>query len=115
MSTITSRFSPLKPPGSLVSMESVDQVVVQSPTSYDAPVVPLDISPVADHLATCNPQESQVSHLSSVQLSPNRMHEDFEFDILDVFPVSPSTDGYLPCISPVWIVRLVSRYTILGF
>ena len=33
MSTITSRFSPLKPPGSPVSMESVDQVVVESPVA----------------------------------------------------------------------------------
>ena len=45
---------------------SVDQVVVELPTSYDAPVVPLEISPVADHLATLNPQESQVSCLSPV-------------------------------------------------
>ena len=40
MSTITNWFSPLNPPGSLVSMVSVDQV----PTSYDAPVVALKIS-----------------------------------------------------------------------
>ena len=98
-----SRFSPLNPPGSPVSMVSVDQVVVESPTSYDAPVVPLEISPVADHLATLNPQESQVSRLSSVQLSPNRVCEDL-YNTLDVFPmftVSPRTDGYLPCVSPV--------------
>ena len=102
MSTITSRFSPLKPPGSPVSMEGVDQVVVESLTTYDAPVAPLDISPVADQLETHNPQQSQVSH--SVQLSPNRVHEDFDFGTLDVFPVftvSPGTDGYLPHISPV--------------
>ena len=69
-------------PGSPVSMESVDQVVVESPTSYDAPVVLLDISPVADQLATRNPQESQVSHLPSVQLLPNRVRENVDFDTL---------------------------------
>ena len=46
MSTIMSQFSPLKPPGLLVYIESMDQVVI------DAPVVPLDISPFADHLQT---------------------------------------------------------------
>ena len=91
-------------PGSPVSMMSVNQVVAESPTSNDAPVVPLDISPVADHLVTLNPQESQVSRLSSVQLSPNRVQEDFDFDMLDIFPMFPvslRTDGYLPCVSPV--------------
>ena len=45
-----------------------------------------------------------MSHLSSVQLSPNRVREDFDFDPLDVFPmfpVSPRSDGYLPRVSPV--------------
>ena len=82
-------------------MVSVDQVVVESPTSYDAPVVPLEISPVADHFATL---KSQVSHLSSVQLSPNRVRENLDYDTLDVFPmftVSPRTDAYLPCVSPI--------------
>ena len=101
---ITSRFSPLNPPGSPVSMVSVDQVIIEYLTSYDAPVVTLEISPVADHLATPNHQESQVSHLSSVQLSPNRVREDLDYTTLNVFPmftVSPRTDRYLPCVSPV--------------
>ena len=101
MHTIMSRFSPLNPPGSPASMVSVDQVVVDSPTSYDTPVVHLEISPVADHLAIFNPQELQVLRLSSVQLLPNRVREDFDFNTLDVFPmfaVSPRTDRYLPCI-----------------
>ena len=73
-----------------------------SPTPYDAPVVPLDISPVADHLATCDPQESQVGTcrqcncyligcariLTLLMYSP-------------VFPVSPRTNGYLSRVSPV--------------
>ena len=49
------------------------------------------------------PLESQVSLLSSVQLSPNRAREDFNYDTLDVFPVfqvSHEHDGYLPETSP---------------
>ena len=42
-STIMSWFSPLNPPGSPISMVSVDQVVVESPTSHDAPVVQVEI------------------------------------------------------------------------
>ena len=82
----------------------MDQVVVESPMPYNAPVVPLELSPVADHFAPLNPHESQVSHLSSVHLSPNRVRIDFDFDTLDVFPVfpvSPRTDGYLPLSSLV--------------
>ena len=104
MSTITSRFSPLKPPVVPVSMEGVDQVVVESPTSYDAPVAALDMASVADQLDSRNPQESQVSHLSSMQLSSNRVREDLDLGTLGVFPVfavSPETAGYLPRISPV--------------
>ena len=39
-----------------------------------------------------------------MQLSPNRVHEDFDYNMLDVFPVftvCPRTDGYLPCVSLV--------------
>ena len=75
MSTITSRFSPLNPQQSPVSMLSVAQVVVESPTLCLA----------ADRVVTLLPQESQVS-----QLSPNRVREDFDFDNMDVFPVFPS-------------------------
>ena len=42
-------------------------------------------------------QLSQVSGLSSVQLSPNRVCEDYLYDTLDVFllfQVSPEADGY---------------------
>ena len=73
MSTITNRFSPLNPQKSQVSMLSVDQVVVESATSYEAPVVSMDVSQAADRVVTIIPQESQVSQLSSVQLSPNRV------------------------------------------
>ena len=38
MLAITSQFSPLKTPVSPVSPDSVDQVVVESPTPYGAPV-----------------------------------------------------------------------------
>ena len=49
-------------------------------------------------------QLSQISALSSVQLSPNRVREDYTYDIVDVFPVfqvSPDTAEYLPTTSPV--------------
>ena len=45
-----------------------------------------------------------MSQLSSVQLSPNRVRLDFDIDMMDVFPVFPvlpSTDRYLPLVSPV--------------
>ena len=101
--SIMSLFSPLNPLGSPVSMVNVDQVVVELLTShsYDTPVVQLEISPIADHLATLNPLEWQVSRLSPVQLSPNRVCEDFDFNTLDVFPVFAVSDGSLPCVSPV--------------
>ena len=85
MSTIMSRFSPLKSPVSPIFMEGVDQVVIESPTPYDAPVADLDMASVTAQLETCNLQETQVSHLSSVQLSPNRVHEDLDLGTLDVF------------------------------
>ena len=104
MSTITSRFSSLNPRVSLVSMERVDRVVVELPTSDVAPGGHLAISPATDQFTPLNPQESQVSYLSSVQLSPNRVRIYVDIDTLDVFPVlaaSPRTDGYIPLISPV--------------
>ena len=121
MSTITSRFSPLKPPVSPVYMESVDQVVAESPTSYDVPVVDLEISPLTDHFVPLHPRESQVSHVSSVQLSPNRVRLDFDYDTLyvfPVFPVSPRTKGYLPIVRMILLVctlRSLYRCTILSF
>ena len=72
MSTITSQFSPLKPPVPPVSMEGVEQVFVELPTSYDETLVVLDIASVDEWLETCNTQESQVSHLS-VQLKSNQI------------------------------------------
>ena len=104
MSTIMSQFSPLKSPVSPVSMEGVYQVVIESPTPYDTPVADLDMASVVAQLETRNPQESQVSHLSSVQLSPNRVSEDFDLGTLDVFPVFAvftETNEYIPRISPV--------------
>ena len=68
-------------------MESVKRVVVESLMSDFAPVVHLDKSPVTDEFAPLNPQESQVSHLSSVQLSPKRVRLDFDIATPDVFPM----------------------------
>ena len=64
----------------------------------------MDVCLAADRVVTLLPQESHLSQLSSVQLSPNRVREDFDFDTMDVFPmlpVSPRTDGYFPSVSPV--------------
>ena len=43
------------------------------------PVVELDLFPDLSQFALLNPQGSQVSHLSSVQLSPNRVCVDFDW------------------------------------
>ena len=101
--TIMSRFSPLNPQQSPVPV-SVAQVVVESPTSNKAPVGAMDVWPAADQVVTLLPQESQVSQLSSVQLSPNRVREVFDIDTMDVFLVllvSPRSDGYFPSVSSV--------------
>ena len=76
--------------------------MVESPTQYKAPVESLDVSPAADRQLI--PLESQVSLISSVQLSPNRVRENFAYNTLDVFPVfqvSQEDDGYFPDMSPV--------------
>ena len=42
--------------------------------------------------------------MSSVQLSPNRVWADYDFDTMDVFPmyaVSPRNEGYFPSVSPI--------------
>ena len=106
MSTITSRFSPLSPRLSPVSMLSVPQIVVESSTSYEAPVGSKDVCLAVDrvYIVPLLPQESQVSHLSYVQLSPNRVRADYVFDTMDVFPmyaVPPRNDGYFPSASPI--------------
>ena len=65
-----------------------------------APAEPLDMSTFVDGVAKL----SQVSGLSSVQLSPNKVCEDYANDTLDVFPifqVSPEPEGYFPDTSPV--------------
>ena len=66
MSTITSRFPPLNPPQSPVSMLSVPEVVINSPTSYEAQVGLKDVCPAADRVMPLLNQESQVSQLSSM-------------------------------------------------
>ena len=80
------------------------RIVVESPTSYEATVGFTDECPAVDRAGLFLPQESQVSQLSSVQLSPNRVQEDYDFNTLDVFPlyaVSPRNDGYFPSVSPI--------------
>ena len=85
--TIMSWFQPLNPPHSPVPTSSQEQIVVDSPTVCEAPVGSIDVSPDYDRMVQILPLESQVSLLSSVQLSPNRVREDFNYDTLDVFPV----------------------------
>ena len=52
-----------------------------------ASVVPSDMSPVTGRFTPLNPQGSQVSHLSSEQLSPNRVCSDFDLDTVDMYPL----------------------------
>ena len=86
----------------LVSTEGVDWVVVELPVSNVVLVVELNMFPDTSQFALLNPQGSQVSsHLSLVQLSPNRVRFDFDLDTIDVFAASPRSGGYLPLISPV--------------
>ena len=107
MCTITSWFSPLNPRQSPVSVLSVLQIVIESPTANEAPVGSKDMCPAADQVVPLLPQESQVpvrSQLSSVQLSPNQVREDYDFNTMDVFPVytvSPRNDGYFPSVAPI--------------
>ena len=49
-------------------------------------------------------QLSQISALSSIPMSPNRVCEDYTYYTVDVFPVfqvSPDDMQYLPATSPV--------------
>ena len=85
-------------------MLSVPQIVVESPTSYEAPVGSKDVCPAADRVVPLLPQESQVSQLSSVQLSPIRVRADYDFDsmyVLLMYAGSPRNDGYFPSVSPI--------------
>ena len=62
-------------------------VVVESLMEYEVFVGPLDVSPAAGRVVQLLPLQSQVSVLLSVQLSPNRVREDFVYVTMDVFPV----------------------------
>ena len=63
-----------------------------------------DVLPVVARFVPLNPQGSQESHPSSVQLSPNRVRSDFDVDTVDLYPLfatSPISDGDLLLISPI--------------
>ena len=95
-----SQFQPLNRPQSLVSISSDLQVVVESPSHYEAPAVPVNISALIESVVHL----SHICALSSVQLSPNRVREDYTYDTVDEFPVfqvSPDAAEYLPATSPV--------------
>ena len=100
MSPQLSRFQPLNRSHSSVDISSDSPVVVESPSHHEASAVPVNISALVESVV----QSSQISALSSVQLSPNRVREDYSYDTLDVFAVfqvSPEIDGYLPDTSPI--------------
>ena len=97
MSTAMSQFSPLNPRVSPISTKIVDRVVVESPVSDVAPVVDSDMLSVTDQCVPLNPQGSQESLLSSVQLSPDRVRLDFDLDAVDFVPCFvPRSGVYLP-------------------
>ena len=75
-------------------------IVAESPSHYGAPDVPMAILALFDTVACM----SQVSALSSVLLSPNRVSEDCTSMTANVFPiyqVSLDTIGYQPTTSAV--------------
>ena len=99
---LTITITPINPQVSPMSTEVVDRGVVESPMSDVASVVDSDMLPVTGRFTPLNPQGSQVSHLSSMQLSPNRVRSGFDLDAVYLFPVfatSPRSDGNLPLLS----------------
>ena len=78
--------------------------VVVSPVFDVMSVMDSDGLPVMGRLTPLDPQGSQVSHLSSVQLSPNRVQSDIDVDaveLLNVFETSPRSEGVLHLLSPI--------------
>ena len=81
MAVEVSQCQPLNHPQTPVYSDS--QLVVESPSHYEAPAVPIRISALVESVV----QLSQISALSSVQRSPNRVREDYTYDTVYVFPV----------------------------
>ena len=95
MSMELSRFQPLNRPHSPVDVSGDLHVVVESPSHYEAPAVPVNILALIERVVPM----SQIFALPFVQLSPNRVCEDYTCETVDVFPVyqvSPDTTGYIP-------------------
>ena len=93
-----SRIQPLNPPQAPVT--STSQFVVESPSNYEAPALPIDITSLVESVVHL----SQISVLSLVPMLPNWVREDYTFDTVDVFPVfqvSQNDTQYLPATSPV--------------
>ena len=79
--------------------------MVESPSHYAAPDVPVAVSTLVDSVA----QMSQISALSSVQFSPNRVRADCSSETADVFPVyqvSPDNTGYSPVFRFLWSLQV---------
>ena len=83
VSLLLSWFQPLNHSSSPVDVSRDSQVVVESPSHYEAPAVPVNISGLVESVV----QLSQIYALSSLQLSHNRVREDYAYDTMDVFPV----------------------------
>ena len=77
-----SRIQPLNRPQT-PAVNSDLQLVVESPIHYEVPAVPINISALVESVV----QLSQIYALSSVQMSPNRVCEDYTYDTMDVCPV----------------------------
>ena len=87
----------------LVEFDLADSSVARSELDVTS-VFPSDISSIVFRFKLLNPQGSQVSYLSSVQLSPNWVHSDFDIDMVDLDPLfttSPRSSGDLLLISPI--------------
>ena len=100
------------PPGSRLSTPLYDLAEFGSPNSNVtmseslgvASVVYSHVLPAVARFMALNPQGSHESHLSSEQLSPNRVRSDFDVDSVALYPLfatSPRSDGALPLISPI--------------
>ena len=86
------RIQPLNHPQMPVNSDS--QLVVESPSHYEVPTVPINISALVESVV----QLSQISALSSVPMSPNRVCEDYTYDTVDVFPVFQVSPDATVCL-----------------
>ena len=70
----------------LAKFDSANSGVTMSESPGVPSVVPSDVLPVMARFMPLNPPGSQASHLSSEQLSPNRVRSDFDVETVNLFP-----------------------------